>query len=162
MPTAPEPELHPFSPKGSRNQWVPAAYRREEWPIFASSPVGNGRQIANISHLYRFFDEHRRLLYIGVTTNPITRWACHRSSDWWHLARFVSLAPVDPGRRIAIEQDVIRAEKPLYNIAVYTPKRTTIELHRGMVDVVDQFRRRLSPEDFRELAKEFATEAGGA
>ena len=116
------PELHPFDPKSNWRTWVPASYTPDTWPTFEAAPVGNHLHTATVSHLYRFFDADKALLYIGVTTNPGHRWQVHRGNRWWWSIRFVSLEPVDPATRLHAEQAAIRAEKPRFNVAVYTPR----------------------------------------
>lgn len=149
------PELHPFDPKASYRTWVPAAYDLTKWPTFPAAPVGNHRNLATISMLYRFYDADRLPLYIGVTTNPINRWGSHRTSDWWKLARFVSIAPVDPARRLLVEKEAILSERPRFNRTRETPLRAVIWLNQGMPEVIAQLRRRMSPEDFTELVRSF-------
>lgn len=114
MPT--DPELHPFNPAASYRTWVPAAYLAEDWPVFDSAPVGNHLFVATVSHLYRFFDSEKTLLYVGVTTNPKVRWMVHRNgSPWWRIARFVSLEPVPSAERLQREQQAIEQGRPKFN-----------------------------------------------
>lgn len=108
------PELLPFDPRGSHRAWL-RAYDFAGWPRFESAPVGNHLYSATVCVLYRFYDADRKALYVGVTTNPFTRWAPHRHNDWWNLIRFASLEPVDPSARLAAEQRAIDAERPRFN-----------------------------------------------
>lgn len=108
------PELLPFDPYESHRAWL-RAYDFAGWPRFALAPVGNHLYSAAVCALYRFYDASRKAIYIGVTTNPFTRWGDHRRSDWWRLVRFVSLEPVDPATRLAAEQRAIDAENPCFN-----------------------------------------------
>jgi hypothetical protein len=42
--------------------------------------------------LYRFFDEHGALLYVGITNNPGRRWSQHETDKpWWHEVHHVEL-----------------------------------------------------------------------
>lgn len=110
------PELHPFDPTGNWQTWIPAAYDLHSWPAFDPAPVGNGLHTAARCVLYRFYDEERRALYFGVTTDPITRWRAHKGPDgWWPLARFVSLQPVPPRERLLWEHGAIQHERPRFN-----------------------------------------------
>lgn len=67
--------------------------------------------------LYRFFDEERRLLYVGITGQPHERWPKHRrKAPWWPLAKFVSIEhwPMEH-LALAAERAAIAAELPLFN-----------------------------------------------
>lgn len=150
--------LYPFDPKSRPPAWVPPEFEKENLPAFPAAPVGNGLSTATCCLLYRFYDEQQNLLYIGVTTNPRNRWPNHEGSRWWRLARFVSFQPIAPLDRYRVEQLAIRAEKPRFNRAVYTPGQTTIRFNRGLKDAVEQLRRRISPEDFAELVALFKAE----
>lgn len=35
------------------------------------------------SFLYRLFDQHDKLLYVGIATNPKDRWQSHYAKEWW-------------------------------------------------------------------------------
>lgn len=111
-----EPRLHPFNPRSSRHSWVPSSYTPDTWPTFDPAPVGNHLYEATISHLYRFYDAKKVLLYVGVTTNPVTRWAVHRNcAEWWFTARFVAIEPVPPTERLQREQQAIEQGRPKFN-----------------------------------------------
>ena len=110
------PEMYPFDPDGHRDTWIPAAYDLASWPQFEEAPVGSHQYTATVCALYRFYDENRRPLYIGVTKNPAERWDWHRGTTrWFWIARFVSLEPVAPATCLAAEQRAINAENPRYN-----------------------------------------------
>jgi predicted GIY-YIG superfamily endonuclease len=109
------PALHPFNPGSHYRTWVPAAYLAEDWPVFETAPVGNHLHGATVSHLYRFYDADRALLYVGVTTSPMKRWSEHRRSEWWRIARFVAIEPVSPAERLQREQQAIEQGRPKYN-----------------------------------------------
>ncbi|WP_037616385.1 GntR family transcriptional regulator [Streptomyces aureus] len=69
--------------------------------------------------LYQFFDDVDRLLYVGITDDPKTRWARHRqyaATSWWPRAARVSVDWLT-GRDVAAaaELRVIRTQAPLYN-----------------------------------------------
>ena len=69
--------------------------------------------------LYRLFDRTERLLYVGVTSDPRSRWACHKADkDWWPEVYRYSLEWLS-GRQDALleEARAIAAERPAYNIA---------------------------------------------
>lgn len=109
------PELHPFDPKSHYRTWLPATYTPDTWPTFEAAPVGNHLHVATVSHLYRFYDTNKALLYVGVTTNPMKRWSEHRHSDWWPVACFVALEPVPPAERLQREQAAIEQGRPKFN-----------------------------------------------
>lgn len=112
------PVMYPFDPTSSRHAWIPGAYDFTLWPRYPAAPVGSHLYSATLCYLYRFYDEDRRPLYFGVTTNLVRRWATHRSYfdfDWWPVARFVSVEPVSPSRRLLLEHLAIEAERPRFN-----------------------------------------------
>lgn len=68
--------------------------------------------------LYRFYDPDEKLLYVGITRNPPSRFRDHESQKiWWR-----QIARIDvewhPNRQDALdaEREAIRTEKPLHNI----------------------------------------------
>lgn len=68
--------------------------------------------------LYRFFDRHGVLLYVGLTMDPGSRWKAHsKGKAWWldvhdiRIEHFSDRASVE-----AAERQAIRTEKPLHNI----------------------------------------------
>lgn len=67
--------------------------------------------------LYRHYDATGRLLYVGITNNPGSRWKGHRDKPWWlyvdttRIERFGSRAEVE-----AAEAAAIKAERPWWNI----------------------------------------------
>ncbi|MFD5384331.1 GIY-YIG nuclease family protein [Streptomyces sp. NPDC127074] len=68
--------------------------------------------------LYRFYDQERRLLYIGITGQPRERWAAHRrKAKWWPLAAYVAVE-VHPTEWQALnaERAAIRSENPSFNM----------------------------------------------
>lgn len=151
------PTTHAFNPTGNRHGW-PAACNPETWPEFAPTPIGPRGGLITRSALYRFYGKDRDPLYYGVTTNPFARWTAHRNGEWWRLARFVSIEPVAPAVRLATEQRAIKAENPRFNVLRYSTTKTVVDFENGMPDVVAQFRRRLSPEDFAALVNAFKAE----
>ncbi|MEU9578820.1 GIY-YIG nuclease family protein [Streptomyces chilikensis] len=87
--------------------------------------------------LYRFFDEQDVLLYVGITDRLTVRFREHsHHSKWWPLAvshRVEWLA----GRALAdrTERQVIREEKPLFNV-LHTPRaRLPLSEETGRQDV---------------------------
>ncbi|MFF4403637.1 GntR family transcriptional regulator [Streptomyces sp. NPDC001404] len=67
--------------------------------------------------LYRLYDADDRLLYVGISSMPRTRWQQHASSkDWWPdvATREVEWHETRVGAAAA-EAEAIRAEKPAHN-----------------------------------------------
>lgn len=69
--------------------------------------------------LYRLYDVEKRLLYIGITNNPTTRWQQHartKGESWWSDVATKELEWFD-SRRDAEKAEVIaiRTEGPPYN-----------------------------------------------
>lgn len=77
--------------------------------------------------LYRVFDDHNVLLYVGITNDPVLRFRTHRhEKPWWkqhvHTAKFeyfYNRADLE-----AAEKYAIRHENPVYNIASRSPDIT--------------------------------------
>ena len=76
-------------------------------------------QIHSSEHaLYRFFDEHDALLYIGLTVNLPTRLRDHqRGKAWWRAVARMTVQRY-PTREAVVEAErlAIIAEKPLHNV----------------------------------------------
>jgi excinuclease UvrABC nuclease subunit len=70
--------------------------------------------------VYRLFDEHDELLYIGVANRPEERLSSHRGSKrWWREVARVDLAWHDDRAAAEEAEDLaIIAEAPRYNIMV--------------------------------------------
>lgn len=75
--------------------------------------------------LYRFRDAAGRLLYVGITADPGTRWKAHAAGKpWWADVARVDVEP-QPTREAALaaEKRAIRAERPVHNVIHNRPKR---------------------------------------
>ena len=68
------------------------------------------------SFLYRFFDAEGQLLYIGIATEPKSRWRSHYATEWWPKVARKTLEWHD-SRKAAEEAEAtaIRDEHPRYN-----------------------------------------------
>lgn len=70
--------------------------------------------------LYRFFDCHNRLLYVGISVHAAIRLLDHRATkSWWLEVERVQIEHhdvVDRFEMLVIESDAIRSERPLYNV----------------------------------------------
>ena len=69
--------------------------------------------------LYQFFTADDRLLYVGITNNPVKRWATHKrhaATTWWPKAARVTVNWFDV-RQDATDAElrIIRTQAPLYN-----------------------------------------------
>lgn len=69
--------------------------------------------------LYRFWDAHDALLYVGVTGDAATRWKRHsRGKGWWlQVARVTVEHFTNRADLLNAEAHAIRAERPRYNVA---------------------------------------------
>lgn len=67
--------------------------------------------------LYRLYDEHNQLLYVGVTSDPDQRWESHRAEkDWWPQVRVREIEWVsDRAEALAREAQEIAKRRPRYN-----------------------------------------------
>lgn len=74
---------------------------------------------ADVVHaLYRFYGVGNRLLYIGLTLNPGSRWKDHaKGKPWWHEVRNITIE-LHPSRAAVeiAEKAAIKAERPLHNV----------------------------------------------
>jgi predicted GIY-YIG superfamily endonuclease len=70
--------------------------------------------------LYRFFDADHQLLYVGITSDPETRWKSHgryAASTWWPKVHSKTMHWFDDRTEaVAAELKAIRSESPLYNM----------------------------------------------
>ncbi|MER6477129.1 GIY-YIG nuclease family protein [Streptomyces filamentosus] len=69
------------------------------------------------SAVYRLYDEHEALLYIGVTRNPPSRWKDHRKEMfWWREVTDKRLTWYSTHEEAwEAERHAIRTEGPRYN-----------------------------------------------
>lgn len=75
--------------------------------------------------LYRFYDNDRQLLYVGITSNPGARWKKHANDKpWWGDVARVELEHY-PTRDavLAAERDAIISERPQRNVVHNRPGR---------------------------------------
>jgi predicted GIY-YIG superfamily endonuclease len=71
--------------------------------------------------LYRLYDEHGQLLYLGITGNPAQRWKDHRKTmPWWPevARREVEWLPMGRAGAVRVERAALAAERPLYERTV--------------------------------------------
>lgn len=67
--------------------------------------------------VYRCFDRHGELLYVGVTSTPRARWWGHRAKSPWasQVATCRMVGPFDRSTALEYERDAIRHERPKHN-----------------------------------------------
>lgn len=72
----------------------------------------------NATTLYRFFDTHGALLYVGISEYPLVRMHQHRLSKTWWLEIASSRFEHFESREAALmaEAAAIRSERPRYNV----------------------------------------------
>lgn len=81
-------------------------------------------------HIYRYYDERGRLLYVGITTDFERRDREHRLSFRYRWHSDVSRSDVQPLGTLArseaevIEAGIIKTEKPLHNNTHYKARMT--------------------------------------
>lgn len=68
--------------------------------------------------LYRFYDAHGHLLYVGITQNPPSRFRSHEETKtWWELVADIKLETFASRLELAVaERAAITAEVPFYNV----------------------------------------------
>lgn len=68
--------------------------------------------------LYRFFDANDQLLYVGITSNPVSRWDNHSRTkrNWQQAIRATLEHFASRDKALDAEAVAIRTERPLWNI----------------------------------------------
>jgi predicted GIY-YIG superfamily endonuclease len=81
--------------------------------------------------LYRAHDAEGRLLYVGISDDPLSRFGQHsRSAPWAHKVRALSIEwHADRATADAAETAAIRSEDPIYNLS----KRPILRYARWML-----------------------------
>lgn len=69
--------------------------------------------------LYEMYDRFDRLLYVGITCNPPSRFTQHRQTkDWWELVETIRLTSFTTRREVlSAEAMLIRDEEPAFNVS---------------------------------------------
>lgn len=80
-------------------------------------PTGGGPRDGETT-LYRFFDAHEDLLYVGITNNWQMRLGQHRTDKPWFVDVARAALETHPSRQDALdaEERVIKKERPVYNV----------------------------------------------
>ncbi|MFJ2675100.1 GIY-YIG nuclease family protein [Streptomyces sp. NPDC087525] len=67
--------------------------------------------------LYRFFDEAEKLLYVGISKDPMHRWEEHRAKSWWsQIATYEVVWYASRAEARGAEKEAMRSESPTDNI----------------------------------------------
>lgn len=87
-----------------------APFPRAETPHHLVSPSECG--------VYRFYDGHGDLLYVGISWNPFRRWGRHRRATSWFGQAALAVVDVYRSEREAlrIEREWIRNASPTWNV----------------------------------------------
>lgn len=89
-------------------------------------------------YLYRLFDSHNRLLYVGCSSNLPARFASHgRDKAWWpQVTHHTSSGPYNLKDGRFLEMRAIRREHPAYNVQHNPSPAPVPELpaHRGVAE----------------------------
>lgn len=81
-------------------------------------PAGDYRNPQRREHfVYRAFDLHGRLLYVGCTMRLAERWAEHRAWSRWasRARRFRISGPYNYDTARRLEREAVRSEHPRFN-----------------------------------------------
>jgi hypothetical protein len=74
----------------------------------------------SVTDLYRYYDSDGNLLYLGISLNAAKRASEHRKDKhWWNEVATIKIEHLPTGDRalvLEIEADLIKAEKPKYNV----------------------------------------------
>lgn len=76
------------------------------------------RAKSEIHVLYRFYSQAGELLYVGITSNPPSRFVQHRTQkDWWTEVSRIDLQSFSTrGDLTSAEREAIKLEHPKYNV----------------------------------------------
>jgi predicted GIY-YIG superfamily endonuclease len=75
------------------------------------------RATGNEVAVYRLYDAGEQLLYVGVSRDPMQRWAQHQAAAWWRdVATYAVTWCADRSAAEAAELDAIASEAPLHNV----------------------------------------------
>lgn len=95
--------------------------------------------------VYRFFDAHGVLLYVGISYDPSTRWHHHRlTQPWWKSVTEIR-ASLYPSRTNALAEEyrAIKEERPLHNVihadppAASGPAQLPVSRSKRSIDPVE-------------------------
>lgn len=103
--------------------------------------------------LYRLFGVSGTLLYVGISTQPETRWTQHASDKpWWSLVQRREVEwHLNRAAAEKAEQEAVRTEGPLYNTA--GAERSLIAAHFPIEDTLTQSQARLRISDLLDVTQ---------
>lgn len=151
-------------PGGGEMKWndgrgplPPAGIHPKPWR--PSGATIHNRTLETRTALYRFYAGNDRLLYIGITVDPVTRFAQHAQTSAWyrqHARVVVEWFDTRTAAELA-ERAAIATEKPLWNVTHAAPgcgpeRRLAPYAERVRQVRYGQIRTRFTPEsDVRRL-----------
>ena len=97
-------------------------------PAYPCADLPKAIDLRGGTAVYRVFDRHWALLYVGTSRNPASRWRAHsRKSAWWPEAKWITFAAYGhPNVALDYERHAIKAERPKFNKRSRTGPCTTI------------------------------------
>lgn len=67
--------------------------------------------------VYRLFNEGDELLYVGISRNPMARWAEHAERHWWaQVSQFTVEWHPTREAALSVELQTIHDDKPAHNV----------------------------------------------
>jgi predicted GIY-YIG superfamily endonuclease len=101
------------------------------------------------TYLYRLWDEHDRLLYVGISKSAMTRLVQHQGDKHWahEIAKVTIESVATREEALRLEKLAIQNEEPVYNVVHNASQKTLTEqlleqwqsLNRDQrVQVIDQ------------------------
>jgi hypothetical protein len=84
--------------------------------------------------VYRYYDEHRRLLYVGVTARGIKRGHEHSlTKEWWPLAVRSTVEHFRTrGAALAHECYLIKKHQPPYNVVHNPDQKSALDTYNAL------------------------------
>lgn len=100
----------------------------------AVTAVGVEKKRKRRTALYRHYDAHGALLYVGISLNPFSRTRQHRNAPWAELVARIDIEWF-PCRDSALDAETvaIQAETPKHNIHKKTPRSKFVTLNEEVM-----------------------------
>ena len=88
-----------------------------EWDAVFLCGLSEGLMPISFAETGDEIDEERRLLYVGITSDPQMRWKRHLGDSPWSSLVHLTKVELIPTRKEALtrEREAIRKEEPIYN-----------------------------------------------
>lgn len=85
--------------------------------------------------LYRSFDEHGALLYVGISHSAMQRLSQHKATSIWHKqCVHVELEHFDSRKEaLEAEDNAIKTELPMFNIKGKVNQKRKVTIHSTMI-----------------------------